>query len=312
MQILRITLFSTLWAAFLLLFYRFGKLRILQKLYQKTRTGMEEAARQRLLSTRDNLQQLQESEGLWFWLERQLRYSGLKRKLPMLGAEGFFLIVIVSGAVFFLIFCVAAGFWGGLLALGGLWMAVFLLLTFGKAMEMRAVNDNLMKLLDFLGNYSVTAGDVIGIFGQISKYMEEPIRSVLEECSVEAQTTGDVGMAFLSMADKIEHPQFKELIRNIEVSSRYSADFTALVAFSRRSMREYLKSGRERKGLLREAGINLLLLLGMSLFALITVNGLLEVSIWMILFTTWPGKIALGVVAVILLLFGVQIYKLEG
>ena len=312
MQIWRMILFSTLWMAFLLLFYRFGKLRILERFYQKTRAGMEEASRRRLLSTRIRLQQLQESEGLWFWLERQLRYSGLKRRLPMLGAESFFLATIVFGAGGFLFFCVIAGFWSGLLAVGVLWMAEFLLLTLGKALEMRAVNENLMKLLDFLGNYSVTAGDVIGIFGQIGKYMEEPIRSVLEECSVEAQTTGDVGMAFLSMADKIEHPQFKELIRNIEVSSRYSADFTALVAFSRRSMREYQKSGRERKSLLREAGINLLLLLGMSLFALITVDGLLEVSVWRILFSTWPGKIALGVVSVILLLFGVQIYKLEG
>lgn len=312
MQMLRIVLFSNLWAGFLLLFYRFGRLRILQKLYQKTKAGMEEAARRRLLSARIRLQELQESGGLWFWLERQLRYSGLKRRFPMLGAEVFFLLNILAGTAVFLIFCAAFGFLAGLLAAGVLWMLEFLLLTIGKAAEMRSVNDNLMKLLDFLGNYSVTAGDVIGIFGQIGKYMEEPIRGVLEECSVEAQTTGDVGMALLSMAEKIEHPQFKELIRNIEVSSRYSADFTALVSFSRRGMREYLKSGRERKSLLREAGINLLLLLGMSIFALVTVNGLLEVSIWTILFTTWPGKIALGVVTAILLLFGAQIYKLEG
>lgn len=312
MRLLRLTLFLLLWTAFLFLFYRFGKLRILQKFYQRTRAGMEEAARRRLISTRANLQQLQESEGLWFWLEKQLRYSGLKRRFPGLGAESFFLFNIIAAAAVFLIFCVMGGFLAGILSVGALGMAEFLFLTFGKAMEMRAVNENLMKFLDFLGNYSVTAGDVIGIFGQIGKYMEEPIRSVLEECSVEAQTTGDVGMAFLSMADKIEHPQFKELIRNIEVSSRYSADFTALVAFSRRSMREYLKSGRERKSLLREAGINLLLLLGMSIFALLTVDGLLEVSIWTVLFTTWPGKAALGVVTVILLLFGAQIYKLEG
>ncbi len=312
MRIWRSVLFLMLWTAFLLLFYRFKKLRLLEKLFQKTRMGMEEASRRRLISSRVNLQQLQDNGGLWFWLERQLRYSGLKRRFPMLGAEGFVLINVIAGAVVFLIFCVTVGIWGGILAAGVLWMAEFLLLTFGKAAEMRAVNDNLMKFLDFLGNYSVTAGDVIGIFGQIGKYMEEPIRSVLEECSVEAQTTGDVGMAFLSMADKIEHPQFKELVRNIEVSSRYSADFTALVTFSRRSMREYMKSGRERKSLLREAGINLLLLLGMSIFALVTVDGLLEASIWDILFTTMPGKIALGVVAVILFLFGVQIYKLEG
>ena len=85
-----------------------------------------------------------------------------------------------------------------------------------------------------------------------------------------------------------------------------------LVTFSRRSVREYLKSCRERKSLLREAAINMLLLLGMSVFALLTVNGLLEVSVWNMLFGTIPGRIALGVVVGILALFGLQVYHLEG
>lgn len=312
MDYLRGALFLTLWIAFFLLFYRFGKLRVLKEFLQRTKAGMEEAARRRLLNSRSNLLRLKENEGIWFWLEKQLVYSGLKRRFSFLRAEGFLLMTIAAGSVLFLTFCAAAGLGAGVLAAAVFFTAEFLVITVGKAAEMHAVNENLLKFLDFLGNYSVTAGDIIGIFGQIGKYMEEPIRSALEECSVEAQTTGDVGMALLSMADKIEHPQFKELVRNIEVSCRYSADFTVLVSFSRRSMREYLKSGRERKSLLREAGINLLLLLGMSVFALVTVNGLLEMSVWTVLTATWPGRAALGVVGVILLLFGIQIYKLEG
>ena len=152
---------------------------------------------------------------------------------------------------------------------------------------------------------------MISVFGQISKFMDEPLQSALEQCCVEAQTTGDVGMALLSMAERIEHPQFKELVRNIEVSSRYSADFSVLVQFSRRSMREYLKSVRERKSLLREAGINMTLLLGMSVFALVTVNGLLETSVWSILFTSIPGRVALGIVGGIAFLFLMQAYRLE-
>ena len=190
-------------------------------------------------------------------------------------------------------------------------MAEGAVIILGKAAEMRAVGENLMKLLDFLGNYSVTSGDVISVFGQVGKYVEEPLQSALEQCCVEAQTTGDVGLALLSMADKIEHPQFKELVRNIEVSSRYSADFSVLVAFSRRSVREYLKNCRERKNLLREAAINMVLLLGMSVFAMVTVNGLLEVSVWTIATGTIPGRIAIGIVIGIALLFGLQVYHLE-
>ena len=56
----------------------------------------------------------------------------------------------------------------------------------------------------------------------------------------------------------------------------------------------------------------MVLLLGMSVFALVTVNGLLGVSVWTILLHTWPGKIAMGIVGLILLLFGMQVYHLEG
>lgn len=301
-----------LWLGFFLAFYGAGKGRALQAFFRKTKNSMDEAARKRLILSRKNLSKLQKEEGFWLWLERQLCYSGLKRRFPFLGAEVFGTLSILGMVICFLLGALAGGILLGLAGAGTFCLAEAIAILLGKAREMRSVTENLMKLLDFLGNYSVTSGDVISVFGQISKYLEEPLQSALEQCCVEAQTTGDVGLALLSMSDKVEHPKFKELVRNIEVSSRYSADFSVLVAFSRRSMREYLKSCRERKSLLREAGINMVLLLGMSVFALITVNGLLEVSVWTMLVTTIPGRIALGLVAGIILLFAMQVYRLEG
>ena len=301
-----------LWLGFFMTFYGAGRTKALEWLLKRTKSNMDEAARRRLLANRKNLSRLQKEKSFWFGLERQLCYSGLRRRFSFLSAESFVLITILCMAACFLAGAFAGGlFWGLVFAALVIAGDVFVIML-GKASEMHSVNENLMKLLDFLGNYSMTAGDVISVFSQIHKYLEEPLQGALEQCCVEAQTTGDVGMALLSMADKIEHPQFKELVRNIEVSSRYSADFSVLVTFSRRSVREYLKSCRERKSLLREAAINMLLLLGMSVFALLTVNGLLEVSVWNMLFGTIPGRIALGVVAGILALFGLQVYHLEG
>ena len=190
-------------------------------------------------------------------------------------------------------------------------MTEYLLLCVSKAREARRVNENLIRLLNFLGNYSITAGEVTGIFNQISKYVDEPVKSALNECCYEARTTGDAGMALLVMAEKIEHPKFKELALNLEISIRYCADFTALVEGSRRSVRQYLRLGEERKEILKEAAANMLLLLGMSLFAFMTEDRLIEESVWTILFHTIPGYVALGGTAVILLLFIRQILRLN-
>ena len=129
----------------------------------------------------------------------------------------------------------------------------YLFLSTLRAEELRVTNENLLKCLNFLGNYSLTAGEITMVLGQVSRYVEEPLKGALEECAYEAQTTGDSSLALLSMAERIEHPKIKELARNLEISIRYMADLTTLVDSSRRSAREYLRMEEERKGMLREA-----------------------------------------------------------
>lgn len=308
---MKIVIFTCLFMGFLLFFYRLGRVRLWGKLWKRTKSGMEQAARQRLLSDRSRLEQLQRENSLWFNLERELNYSGWKRLFKGLTVEGWLLFHVAASSVLFLTVVILPwGLWGAVLSVLLLWAAEWLILTVCKARMLQAVNANLLKFLDFLGNYSVTAGEVTSVFGQVSRYVEEPLKSALDECCYEAQTTGDVGMALLSMAEKIEHPKFKELTRNIEVSVRYCADFSVLVNASRRSVREYLRMGEERKGMLREAVINMLLLCGMSLVVLLVVDRLIENSVWVLLWETIPGKLALAVIGGIFLLFGRQVYKL--
>ncbi len=303
--------FVLLFGGFLALLCGIGWLERLTEALRRTGESMDEASRRRVWENRRNLREIQRKYSLWMRLERELSYSGWRSRFPRLGAELFCAVSVMSAGVCFAILLAvgnlrAAGV-GAALCLG----AEYAVLQIGRLRAMRAVNDNLLKFLDFLGNYSITAGEITGIFHQISRYMEEPLQSALEECYYEAQTTGDTNLALLSLADKIEHPKFKELIRNMEISLRYCADFTALVSGSRRSVREYLRLGEERKGMLREAVINMFLLLALSAFVLLAVDRLISASVWEILLRTLPGKMALGILGVVLLLFLRQICGLH-
>lgn len=296
-------------------FLLFGRIRWLDKTKQilkRTRETMEGAARQRSLANRQSLLQLKEEHPPFFRLEQQLNYTGLMVRFPFLSVEIWVAGNVIVCALVFL----TVGFLGKSL-LWGCAAAVGLLLFEGgvfqllRAANRKRVGNNLMKFLDFLGNYSVTAGEVTNVFSQVGKYMEEPLRSALEGCCYEAQLTGDVNLALLSMAEKIEHPKFKELARNLEISIRYTADFTALVNNSRRNMREYLRSVQERKAMAREGFLNMLLLLGLSLFVLITVDRLIATSVRQILFHTPAGRIAIGTLLCIFLLFAGKMSKLQ-
>ena len=296
-------IFVMLLTGFLLLFRKLRLLEKLEQLLEKTQLEMDGAARRRNLEDRKKLMQLQSRHTWWTTLERELNYTGIRLRFPNLTVELLIVCNLLAGAcVAALLFAqvnVAAGGIGLFVLFGGE-LTVF---RWMRTANLRRVNGHLMKLLDFLGNYSITAGEITGILQQVSRYMEEPLKSALESCYYEAQLTGDTGLALLSMAEKIEHPKFKELARNMEVSIRYCADLTALVAGSKRSLREYLRVTQERKGMLQEALINMVLLLVLSLVILAAVGSLVQMPISQLLLGTLPGRIGLCVLGAICVMF---------
>lgn len=302
-------IFCLIFTGFLLLFGKIRWVETVKRLLYRTKEGMDQSARLRVLENRHRLQELQHKSTWICRLEEFLCYCGVRRRFPGCTAEKWIAgNLLALAGIFSLLQGIGGKFWiaaGGTILCGTL---EYLLLSTLRAGELRAVNENLLKCLNFLGNYSLTAGEITQVLGQVSRYVEEPLKGALEECAYEAQTTGDSSLALLSMAERIEHPKVKELARNLEVSIRYMADLTALVDSSRRSAREYLRMEEERKGMLREAGINMGLLVVMSLFALLTVDRLIDVSVWEILLGTFPGHLAIGVYALIFFLFMRKLY----
>ncbi len=296
-------LFVMLFMGFLLLFRKNRLLEKLEQLFRKTQLEMDEMTRRRSLEDRKKLMQLQSRHTWWNTLERELNYTGIRLRFPNLTVELLIVCNLIAGTCVAVLLFSQVNLAAGLIGLIALFGAEKTVFRWMRTANLRKVNGHLMKLLDFLGNYSITAGEITGILQQVSRYMEEPLKSALESCCYEAQLTGDAGFALLSMAEKIEHPKFKELARNMEVSIRYCADLTALVAGSKRSLREYLRVTQERKGMLQEALVNMALLLVLSVAILAAVGSLVQMPISQLLLGTLPGRIGLIVLSVICVLF---------
>lgn len=273
---MRVLILVLLFTGFFLLFRELGTLEYIADALKKTRSGMNAASRQRSLADRQNLLSMQEKHSRWYSMEQQLQYCGVKNRFPGITAEWWLLGNLGAASILFTAVSSVGGVGPATIMLLGCAVGERLLLRRLRKTNFRRTEENLTKLLDFLGNYSITSGEITGILGQISRYMDEPVKSALDACCYEAATTGDVGMALLAMAERIEHPKFKELARNMEVSVRYCADFSVLVNSSRRSLREYLRVAQERRGMLREGAINLALLAGMSIVVLLIVGSFTE------------------------------------
>lgn len=309
---IKAALLAELAVGFTTLFLWIRRESILHQLWRRAYDSLETAADRRALDNRRSLQMLREKRGFLQRMEQKLLYSGISRRFPFLTPELWILGNLASGtAIYFLALLLGAGWQTALLSVGVLWLLTAGAVNLCMSRNYNATDENLMKFLDFLGNYSITAGEITGVLSQISPYMGEPLRGVLEACYYEAQTSGDASIALLAMAEKIQHPKFQELVRNLEISLRYSADLTVLVSQSRRSLREYSRLRQERRALTREAWVNIMILGAMTAVILKALEALVGIPLSEIMFHTLPGIGCLAVIGVILLLFYRQVLRLN-
>ena len=299
-------------AAFLALFWWIRSESIIHNMLHKAYASIEEAAKKRAGDNRRGELLLKKPKGRLYRLEQQLLYSGLLRRFPFLTPELYIALNLLAVMAIYLLFgMLTASWWPGVVAVAVFELALYLLLNVLMTLQFNATDEGLLKFLDFLGNYSITSGEVTSVLSQVSGYLEEPLKSTLEECYYEAQMSGDTGIALLSMAEKLQHPKFKELVRNLEITMRYSADFTVLVTQSRRSVRDYMRMRRERKALASEAWVNIVILAVMTLVILKAVEALIGVPIEQILWESWVGKGCMAGIAFLLLLFYGQIRAID-
>ena len=310
---IRILLLAELSGGFIALFLWIYGESLLHQLWRRAYDSLEMAAARRVQDNRRSLQLLQRRKGFWQRMEQRLIYSGIRRHFPHITPELWILGNLAAGTLlYFLILFLGAPWQLALLAPMILWLLVSGAVNLGMSKQFNATDENLMKFLDFLGNYSITAGEITAVLQQVSPYVGEPLRYVLDECYYEAQTSGDTSIALLAMAEKIQHPKFQELVRNLEISMRYSADLTVLVSQSRRSLREYTRMRQERRALAREAWINMLILGAMTAVILKALEALVGIPLSEIMLHTLPGIGCLAAIGVILLLFYRQVRMLDG
>lgn len=300
----KVLIFLEWTAAFGLFFWWIRRESIIHNVMHKAYASLETAAAKRVQDSRQGILLLNKPKGKLYRLEQILLYSGLVRRFPFLTPEIYIVgNLLIAGSLFILLSILGRSSWPGILAVLFFEGFVYLLQNLLMHRNFSATDENLLKFLDFLGNYSITSGEVTSVLSQISEYLEEPLRSVLEECYYEAQTSGDTSIALLCMAEKLQHPKFKELVRNLEISMRYSADFTILVNQSRKSIREDMRMRKERKSLASEAWVNIVILGIMTFVILKSVEALIGIPMKQILLDTWVGRGCLAGIVFLLLLF---------
>lgn len=315
----KVLLFALLTISFIAFFWQIKRNKVLENTFLGAYDALDGAAMERARKAKRNILLQEDDERSKTFLEkfiekpeRKFTYSGLGRIFPGLTIELWIILILFStAALYFILFTLSKSLFLSLMISFGYLLGIEILETIMAFRNYRIVGDNLIKFLNMLGNFSITRGEVTGVFHEISRFLPEPLSSVLEECYYDAQTSGDTSSALYAMAAKMEHPKFQEIVTNIEVCTHYTANFKVVVDSCRKSILDEQRASMQRKSAAKSVTVNMLIISILLVVALFLVGQMIETSIWQILFHTVVGRGALFIIAVCYIVFGWKVITAE-
>ena len=263
-----------------------------ENVYERTR-----AQEEKRLGEQERLrleEGVQEKTDLLYRLDMLLVYSNIKKWIPLMNTEIFIgMAVLLSVAAYLLVSRFTGDWLFGLLGAGSVCLGLYLILYFLAGFNYQRTEKSLTAFLNLLENYSTTSDDLIHIFHKVAINIDEPVQSALYECYTEAASTGNAGLAMRNLQKKIEHEKFKELVRNLEICSRYEANYAEIIKDSRSLIQEYSAYSQERKSIINNARIEILMIVGCCGLVFWMVDDFSSTGIMRVLLGTTAGNVLL-------------------
>lgn len=234
-------------------------------------------------------------------LDKMIEYSGIKRYMSYMTAEVFLYFVVLIG--------LAAGLTGYFISgkiiiaafATGLTMIIFFLAIYiMSGVYYLSLEKNIMTFLNLIDNFNKSEDDIVEIIRRSVAYVDNPLKELLRDFCNDAELLGDTRVAFENLEGKIEHDKCRELIRNIEVCSRYDSDYAEVIHDCRISMTDYLSIKAERKAIISNGRIEVAILLVSAVVIVMLYAGITE-GMWELLLNTFIGNAIMVYCAIVLI-----------
>ena len=243
--------------------------------------------------------------------EKRYTYSRLETKTGMSFEIWIVLKIVITALIYLILTALSKKLFISLISALGFFLIISLGEYYLAHKNYKIVDDNMLQFVNLLSNFTITASELTSIFYKASVFLPDPLKTVLEECHYDAQTCGNVSVALYAMLEKIEHPLFKDFIRNLEVCVNYTANYSTLISGSRKSIREEQKAKKERKAIATENIMELIIVDFALLGALGLTSMLLDTSIFHVIFTTAVGIVAIAIVLICHFIFAITVIDAE-
>lgn len=235
-------------------------------------------------------------------LDMYLIRSGLKEKFTFLNAEIYLLITFVIGAIGFglsQITIKSIPISCGIAMLMGL--SLYLILYILTSITYEKIDNQIMVFLNILDNFATSTDDIVSIFQQTSPYVRYPLNKYCDEFVAESRTTGNIKTAFNNLEDKIENQKLKDIIKNLEISSRNDANYKQILDKSKEIMKGYFENKEKTKSTKKTGQLEICMCLAMGLVIIFMMKGMIPNLLTNLFITTTGNMIVTYWVVVIVI-----------
>lgn len=178
-----------------------------------------------------------------------LKYSGIAFKYEWLTTELCVVMLVVFNAAMFVISLIASSFlMAVILCLGcdGLF-AIYIARKRKKNYE--SVENGLITFINTIDAYSATTSDLVTLLEQSVNSVDGAFRGYIVQTIDDAKNYGDLSRALSTCEDRVEHPFLKMLMRNLNIASRNTANYSEIIRGCRSRLQEDLANTQKTKAI---------------------------------------------------------------
>lgn len=194
-----------------------------------------------------------------------LQKSRIRTVFSFLTSEILVLITIVAAAIVGILVFFCTKFW--ILAVAAFVITVAVVVILLQLMSRLTFNkiDKLqLGYINILKNLSVSNSDIVTIFSKSIPYVDEPMKSYVEQFVFECKKGIPLDRAFKNFEDKIENKRFKQLIKNIAIASKHDANYEKVLNASRIIFKHYSSEKERRKKAVGSGRMDIILIVFMG------------------------------------------------
>ncbi len=232
--------------------------------------------------------------------------SRINQTFPLLTSEIFMAVTIIFSLITAVIVQILTKV--SIFSIAAFFLIIMIVILILRALSKSTydkIDDQVLIYLNTLENLAASNSDIVEIIEKSLEYTKEPLRSYNEEFVFQCKKGIPITTAFKNYQDKIESRRLKQVLKNLEICSKYEANYREILNKSRVIMKNYFLEKERRKKEVREGRFAIIsvVVIGIILFNLV---GSFNEDLYFYLKNTTAGNIILGYNIAVLLF---AIYK---